>query len=98
MYGYYTCEKCECTLEYKKPYGEEFPEQIKKGCQSDSGKKTCTFKRDLGHSPVVFDVAPGRTGNARNGYKSSIAGYEPGKFSPPRRESQSMFDSKTGQA
>jgi len=80
MYSAYQCPKCEHVFDYKKPYGEEFPEVLKHKCENC--KKTTQHKMYFGsRSSLYFDVALGRCGNASNGYEKQIT-YQPSNLTP----------------
>lgn len=88
MYATYQCEKCEMEIDYRKPYGEEFPESIKQdGCRK--GRK-CIFKRVF-KAPVV-SVCQGYLGNAKNGYSKSHV-YHSSPLTPITKTRKSKTDS-----
>lgn len=82
MYGNYRCKECNCLVEYKKKYGEEFPEEYKIVCMSGNhdSDATCTVARVFESVPVI-DVAVGRLGNSKNGYNTDVM-YTPSPYSP----------------
>lgn len=77
MIADYKCDKCSKVIEYQKPYGEEFPQQILKSCDDS---QECIFQR-LYNSVPVIDVAIGLSGNASTGYKGENI-YKQSAYSP----------------
>lgn len=77
----YQCKSCSKIVEYVKPYGENFPEEID-SLDSSCEQKNCRFKRLFNYVPVI-DVAVGLTGNASNGYTDENV-YKSSSFSPNR--------------
>ena len=102
MFCDYSCEKCNCIFTYNKPYGEEMTETLVRKCQAEEqdDDAVCEFKRFLGNSSVVFDVAEGNAGNSANGFESTIGSYKPGKFTPLDRgqakRRSSWFSNRNG--
>jgi len=83
----YQCNKCSKVVEYIKPYGKDFPEQISKSdLGSDSelecSESNCSLKRLYNYVPVI-DVALGLTGNASTGYSGENV-YKSSSYSPNR--------------
>lgn len=87
MFGTYQCVHCENKIEYRKPYGEEFPDEIKEVCCK--GKKECVHKRVF--TVPVVSVATGHFGNAENGYSHSHV-YKPSPFTPTTKTRKSKVD------
>ena len=92
MIADYKCKKCSKIIEYRKPYGEDFPENtinLDSECKESSD---CEFTRQF--SVPVIDVALGLTGNASTGYSGENiykqSPYSPSKFNdyPTRHKYQ----------
>lgn len=92
MYATYTCRKCNKSIEYKKPYGEEFPEKVDFKCKDrdelndheDFEDYACYYYRDFGKIKFAFDVAEGDVGNAKNGYTKTVGSYAQSPLSGKR--------------
>lgn len=78
MYTSYQCTECLDIQDYKKPYGEEFPELLE--CPFC---KTLTAKQYFGSMPL-FQVAEGNVGNTKNGFTKN-ATYIQAPMSPLKR-------------
>lgn len=89
MYATYQCEECLKEIDYRKPYGEEFPESIQQdGCKKG---KRCTFKR-VYKTPPVVSVCQGYLGNAANGYSKNHI-YHSSPLTPLNKTRKSKVDS-----
>lgn len=88
MIATYECLKCNTEFEYKKPYGEEFPEKIKCPQSGCKGHAKRSFSKSLKH----FEVAEGKTGNAKTGYTNTIGGYTPAPSTPLKGRGMSIFN------
>lgn len=76
----YQCKQCSKVIEYTKPYGQDFQEEMQMDSECDKSK--CTFKRLYNYVPII-DVAIGLTGNASTGYSGENV-YKSSSFSPNR--------------
>ena len=77
MLADFKCCECGNVQEYNKPTNETFSEVMTLYCSNC--KKACTFKRL--YTPIPFDVAAGKCGNAENGYSSNAAHFS-GTYTP----------------
>lgn len=96
----FRCKECKFLIEFKKKYGEDFPEDITRGCMSDrhESDSVCKFERTFESVPIV-SVSEGNVGNAKNGYSKTYGSYAPSPYTPLNRiygksGRQSIFDDK----
>lgn len=68
MFADYECVHCGKIHDYKKPYGENFPEQLEMKCCID--ETICRYRRVF--TKPVIDIPEGMLGNAKNGYTSGL--------------------------
>ena len=84
MYATYECVKCHAVFEYKKPYGEDFPDVIKSHRDDSKCKSKCEYHRSFDTLPVI-SVSEGSVGNAANGYSKTVGSYAPSPLTPLNR-------------